>query len=406
MFSRFPDQLEKPIWETKIEWKNISDGGSKKMKESLHSLSSEHEIDCIGHRIVHGGKKYHESIVIDANVKKEIQNLSDLAPLHNLADLEGIEILEKMFPKIPQVAVFDTAFHHSLPEAAKIYPGPYEWTQMGIQRYGFHGTSFQYCSRRVKEILYRTRPQTWKYGKEAPQNFWSERATIAERQGASENENYEAKPTQPDSKFVAEIGISQDLLTVICHLGSGASLCAVKNGKSIDTTMGFTPLEGLVMDTRSGSVDPGILLYLMKKKGRTVDELSKELYEQSGLLGLSGITSDMRDILKSSSKGDPRASIAIDVYVHRLTSMISSMAASLGGMEALVFTAGIGENSPQIREKVCKRLAFLGVNLSKDEQIVKEDCIISSASSKVKVLVIHTQEAFEIARECWKKVNG
>ena len=192
---------------------------------------------------------------------------------------------------------------------------------------------------------------------------------------------------------------------VICHLGSGASLCAIENGKSIDTTMGFTPLEGLMMDTRSGSVDPGILLYLLKEKGRTVEELAVELYEKSGLLALSGVSSDMRDILKEAQARSPRALLAIGVYVHRLTSMIGSMVASLGGMDTLVFTAGIGENASLIREQVCNRLSFLGVDLAQHPTYSSTDRTISSTSSTVRVLVIHTQEAFEIARECWRKLT-
>jgi acetate kinase len=342
-FAAFPTQLVDPIWEDEIEWKNVLKKGS--IKKKLESLISDKKIDCAGHRIVHGGKKYKESVLIDSDVKKEIRKLADLAPLHNLADLEGIEILEQLFPDTPQVAVFDTAFHHTLPPYAAIYPGPYEWFEKGIQKFGFHGTSFQYCSRTARQFLGQDHPRM-----------------------------------------------------VICHLGSGASLCAVKNGKSIDTTMGLTPLEGLMMDTRSGTVDPGILLYLLKKK--TVDELSKELYEKSGLLGLSGISSDMRDVLEKASQGNERAKLAIDVYIHRLALMIGSMTVSLGGMDALVFTAGIGENSLYIREQVCARLSFLGIHLSKHQINSAEDRELSSSDSKVKVLLIHTQEAFEIAREC------
>jgi acetate kinase len=261
-----------------------------------------------------------------------------------LADLEGIEILQQLFPKIPQVAVFDTAFHHTLPASASVYPGPYEWVKEGIQRYGFHGISFQYCTRRASAIL----------GK-VPEKM------------------------------------------VICHLGSGASLCAVKNGKSVDTTMGFTPLEGLMMDTRSGTVDPGILLYLLKKK--TLKELSQELYEKSGLLGLSGVSSDMRDVLEKAAQSNKQASLAIDVYIHRLVSSIGSMIATLSGIDALVFTAGIGENAPLIRERVCSQFSFLGVHLSQ-QQPTSEDRVLSSPDAKVKVLLIHTKEAFEIAREC------
>jgi acetate kinase len=243
VFSKLPNNLELPVWETYIEGTNISQKLSTKIKNSLYPLLSEKGIDCIGHRVVHGGKKYRKTIFIDAKVKKYISKLSYLAPSHNLVDVKGINILEKLFPNIPQIAVFDTSFHHTLPKKTTIYPGPYNWTKLGIQRYGFHGISFQYCSKRAAKIL-----------KRSPQKM------------------------------------------IICHLGSGASLCALKNGVSIDTTMGFTPLEGLVMNTRSGTVDPGILLYLLETKKRTVKQLAQELYEKSGLLGLSGISSDMRNI--------------------------------------------------------------------------------------------------------------
>ncbi len=347
-FANFPDKLVDPIWADKIEWKNIEKKGA--IKKEIKSLLSDKKIDCIGHRIVHGGKKYRASIVIDNEVKKEIRKFADLAPLHNLADLEGIEILEQLFPNTPQIAVFDTAFHHTMPAYAAIYSGPYKWFEEGIQRFGFHGISFQYCSRRANELL-----------------------------------------EQESSRLV------------ICHLGSGASLCAVKNGKSINTTMGFTPLEGLMMDTRCGTVDPGILLYLSKKK--TLNELSKELYEESGLLGISGISSDMRDILDKVSQGNERAKLTIDIYVHRLVSMIGSMIATLGGIDALVFTGGIGENAFPIRQQVCDSLGFLGIHLSNHQSNSPEDLVLSSSDSKVKILLIHTQETFEIARECWQKMG-
>ena len=350
-FAHFSGRLIEPVWQAKIEWKNVRENDAASLEKELRSLLGEKTVDCIGHRIVHGGNKYTKSVKIDADVKKEIRSLSEIAPLHNLAELEAVEVLEKLFPKTPQIAVFDTAFHHTLPPSASIYPGPYEWTQMGIHRFGFHGTSFQYCSKRAAELL----------------------------------------EEMPDKM-------------VVCHLGSGASLCAIQNGKSIDTTMGFTPLDGLMMDTRSGAVDPGILLYLLEKRKRSVEELSIELYEKSGLLGLSGISSDMRDILEQASLGNARAQLAIDVYLHRLLSMIGSMVASLGGLDTLIFTAGIGENAPEIREHVCDRLSFLGVELqSQNQPNAKKDRILSSAHSKVKVLLIHTQEAYEIARECWEK---
>ncbi|HSX13372.1 MAG TPA: acetate/propionate family kinase [Chlamydiales bacterium] len=295
------------IWESKVDSTALDLSKLKSVKP-----------DAIGHRVVHGGKRF-QSALINARLKREINHYAKFAPLHNKSDLEAIRKLEKLFPKVPQVAVFDTAFHHTLSAAAFTYPGPYSWLKAGIRRYGFHGISFQYCTRHVAEKL-------------------------------------GAMPKK----------------MVICHLGAGASLCAVLNGKSVDTTMGFTPLEGLMMDTRSGTVDPGILLYLFSKK--TQKQLTKELYENSGLLGLSGISSDMRDLLNSKSA---RAKLALDVYIHRLVSMIGSMIATLGGIDTLVFTGGIGENAAVIRERVCDQLSFL----------------------KMKIVIVHTQEAFEIARE-------
>jgi acetate kinase len=350
-FAHFPKSPLKPAWEAEIGWKNVrhTDAADweKKLRRELLGIT----FDCVGHRIVHGGEKYTQTAKVEAVLKNEIRELAALAPLHNVSELLNIEILEMLFPKIPQFAVFDTAFHRTLSKAASIYPGPFEWTKRGIRRYGFHGTSFQYCAKRVEEML----------GK-MPKRM------------------------------------------VVCHLGSGASLCALLEGKSADTTMGFTPLEGLMMDTRSGTIDPGILLYLLEKKKRTVEELREELYEKSGLLGLSGISSDMRDILAKAAAGNSRAQLALDVYLHRLVSMTGSMIASLGGIDALVFTAGIGENAPLIRRGVCEPFSFLGLNLE-EKPGPSVDRVVSSPSSKVKILVIHTQEAFEIARECWKMMT-
>jgi acetate kinase len=304
-------------------------------------------IDRIGHRIVHGGQLFSESVRMDAEVKRQLRTLLELAPLHNLAELELVDLVEQKFPHVPQYALFDTAFHRSLPQEAQVYPGPYAWYAEGIRRYGFHGISFQYCTRRVETLL----------------------------GGACKK-------------------------MVVCHLGSGASLCAVKEGKSVDTTMGFTPLEGLMMDTRSGSVDPGILLHLQKRG----EDLSHVLYFESGLLGLSGSSSDMRDILQKSEEGEARAKLALEVYVHRLVRELGGMVASLSGMDALVFTAGIGENAPQIREKVCAAFSFLGVKIDSNKNRIEDgDRLVSVSDSRVKVLVIHTQESFEIARQCFLK---
>lgn len=379
-FQQLPDDPMLPLWEGQLEWKSSSDdinlkvtsynGASvtqklrkkspdsaiKTMIEYLQNgstavISSFDEIDMIGHRIVHGGKEFQESVFINQIVKDKIHELSELAPLHNPAGLVGIEIMEKLFPNKPQMAVFDTAFHHTLSDAAKIYPLPYKRYEEGIQRFGFHGISFQYCYSRAEKVL-------------------NEKLSHAK--------------------------------ILICHLGSGASLCAIKNGKSIDTTMGFAPLEGLMMDTRSGSVDPSILLYLMMKKNRTAEELYTELYKKSGLLGISDISSDMRDILELAHAGNERAELTLNIYLHRLNACIGSMSASLQGIDLLIFTAGIGENSPFIRKKVCDNFSFLNIKLN-DNLNSKEDTVLSADNSKVRVLLIHTQEAFQIAKDCWQK---
>lgn len=365
-----PHHSYPPIWQAHLQWKNQFEGATLSINGEqteaveektaasvfsrlMRSLAQKEKIDVIGHRIVHGGKYFKESVLINRDVKEKIGLLAELAPLHNLPELEGIEVLEQLFEKTPQIAVFDTAFHHSLPRAAQIYPGPYHWVEEDILRYGFHGISFQYCSRRAAELLNRD---------------------------------------------------IRSLKMIICHLGSGASLCAIKEGKSIDTTMGFTPLEGLMMDTRSGSIDPGIILHLLEKKKMSPKEVSEMLYKKSGLIGLSGISSDMRDIIKKKSEGNLRAALAFDVYIHRLSACIGSMLASLNGVDVLVFTAGIGENAPLIRERICNNFSFLGGQLDrlKNEQPSREDIELSQKGSKVSILLIHTQEAFEIAHECWK----
>jgi acetate kinase len=343
-FTHLPESFIPPDWETHITWKNTS--SQIPDLQGILPFTKSDKIECIAHRFVHGGQKYRESVFINAEVKQDLRLLLPLAPLHTNRSLAVVEAIETHFPQAPQIAIFDTAFHTTLPQAAFTYPGPYTWLQKGVRRYGFHGISFQYCIAQVTKILGST-----------PQKM------------------------------------------VLCHLGSGASLCAAYEGKSIDTTMGFTPLEGLMMDTRSGSIDPGILLYLLKEK--SLSELKQELYEKSGLLGLSGISSDMRDILERAQKNNRRAKLALDVYIHRLLSSIGSMIASLGGIDALVFTGGIGENASFIRKEVCQRLGFLGINATRDGER-KNDCVISSKDSAVKVLVIHTQEAFEMAKECWK----
>ena len=318
----------------------------------LHSLS---ELDGVGHRIVHGGARYSSSVLITPEVKAAIADLIPLAPLHNPANLAGIELMEQLFSRlgasIPQFAVFDTAFHSTLPEPAYTYPGPYAWRKQGIRRYGFHGISHQYCAQRAAQLLNRS---------------------------------------------------TQGLKLIICHLGNGASLSAVKDGKSIDTTMGFTPLEGLMMGTRSGSVDPGILLYLLKQ-GQTVEQLEQTLNHEAGLKGISGISHDFREIEQAITNGNPRAQLARDLYLHRFSACFGAMLMGLGGVDAIVFTAGLGEHSPAIRAHACKAMGFLGVEIDPAQNAASPiDQDIASASSKIRVLVIKTQEDWAIARNCWQ----
>jgi acetate kinase len=313
-------------------------------------LRSKEEISVVGHRVVHGGAKLTKPTVIDSAAKREIAELSAIAPLHNRVALDGIELIEKLLPGTRQIAVFDTSFHRSLPLAARIYPGPYDWYEQGIERYGFHGINHQYCTRRAAELLGRRDPS---------------------------------------------------LRIVSCHLGNGCSLAAVENGKSIDTTMGFTPLEGLMMGTRSGSIDPGIMTYFMRVQDTGYHELDRMLNRRSGLLGISGLSSDMRDIIEAMGKGNQRAKLAFDIFVHRLVLEIGAMAAALGGVDALVFTAGIGENSAEVRAAACAKLEFLGVKLDRSKNTAaKTDVDISASQSRVRVLVIRAQEDWSIAQEC------
>ena len=303
------------------------------LDSEMHSLPG--PVDAAGHRIVHGGRAYRESTRITPEVRAAIAQQAELAPAHNRRELEAIDAVERIFGSaLPQVAVFDTAFHSTLAPAAYVYPGPHEWLDQGIRRFGFHGINHQYVARRAAELLDRN-------------------------PGA--------------------------LRLITCHLGNGASLAAVRDGRSIDTTMGFTPLEGIMMGTRSGSIDPGIIIYLIRHRGYTADQLDRILNQQSGLYGLSGLSGDMREIIDAIAQGNQRAQLAFDVYVHRLCQGIGAMLGSLGGLDALVFTGGIGENCAPLRERVAQRFAFLGPEL--------------------KVLVIPAQEDLEIARECVRVID-
>lgn len=306
------------------------------------------EIERVGHRVVHGGVLFDTPVLVTEAVKEEIRRCIPLAPLHNPGNLEGIEWLEQIFPAVPQIAVFDTAFHSTMSETVKTYPVPYAWKEKGIQRYGFHGISHHYCAVRASEMV--------------------------------------KTPLSP-------------LRLVNCHLGNGASLCAIRDGKSVDTTMGLTPLEGLMMGTRCGSVDPGILLYAMRELNMTPQALDACLTFESGLKGIAG-SSDMRDILAQT---DERAELAFNMYIYRLNSFIGAMVASLGGIDVLSFTAGIGEHSAAVREKACKGLAYLGIHLDAEKNqrcTSKQDQDIASDDSAVRIVVIHTQEEWMIAKGC------
>ena len=310
------------------------------------------DIDIVGHRVVHGGQEFRESAVITPAVKDAIKRLSTYAPLHNPINLEGIEAVERILPNVPQVAVFDTAFHSQLPMATAVYPGPYEWFEEGIRRYGFHGISHQYCAERTAQILGRD---------------------------------------------------LASLRLITCHIGNGCSLAAISGGRSIDTTMGFTPLEGLMMGSRSGTVDPGILIYLLQQKGYSADQFDTILNKESGLKGVSGVSSDMRALLAAIREGNERARLAFDMYIHRLRSFMGAMLATLGGVDAIVFAGGVGEHAPSVRWAACKAFSFLGLKLDAAKNAQSPaDQDIAAADSSVRVLVVQTQEDWSIAKECWR----
>ncbi|HEY9758358.1 MAG TPA: acetate kinase [Oculatellaceae cyanobacterium] len=314
-------------------------------------IDSPDEIHAVGHRIVHGGEKYFEPTLLTEEVMRNLEGLIDLAPSHLPSNLKGIRTAKDHFPQSKQIGVFDTGFHSTMPDEAIIYPVPWEWYQDKlIRRYGFHGISHSYCMRRVAQLL----------EKEA-----------------------------------------DELRIINCHLGSGGSLCAIKHGESVMNTMGFTPLEGLVMGTRCGSIDPGIILHLLNKPGYTAQDLERELNKESGLKGISGISGDMREIAKAAEEKNPRASLAIEIYVRSVSSGIAAMLPLLGGLDVLSFAGGIGENSASIRLAVVERLKFLGIEVDSERNNANaEDRKISTAKSSVETLVIHTNEELEIASEC------
>ncbi len=315
------------------------------------------EIDAVGHRVVHGGESFRQTVRITAEVQAEIRRLAEFAPQHNPFEAEAIRAAQRALgARVPQIAVFDTAFHAALPHFASAYPGPYAWLELGIRRYGFHGISHQYASRRAAEIL--NRPLT-------------------------------------------------EMNIVTCHLGNGCSLAAVKGGLSVDTTMGFTPLDGLMMGTRCGAIDPGIIVYLLRRCGYSADQVDDLLNRQSGLQGMSGVSGDMRAVVEAMAAGHPRARLAFDMFIHSLCRNIGAMAASLDRLDALVFTAGIGENSAIVRRRACQRLTHFGVRLDEDKNNESQaDVDIATSDSPVRALVVRAEEEWEIARECRRVVAG
>ena len=308
------------------------------------------EIAAVGHRVVHGGESFSSSVLITDEVKQAIEDCIELAPLHNPANLIGINACEELMPNTPMVAVFDTAFHQTMPVKSYLYAIPYEmYKKYKVRKYGFHGTSHKYVAYRTAEIL--------------------------------------GKPVE-------------ELKTIVCHLGNGASICAVKNGKSMDTSMGFTPLEGLVMGTRSGDIDPAVISYLSEKEKLNIEEIMDILNKKSGILGLSQVSSDFRDVESAMKQGNTEAQAAMDVFEYRVAKYIGAYAASMNGVDAIVFTAGLGENNGEARKNICSYLGYLGVEVD-DE---KNDCHgierdFSKDGAKVRSLVVPTNEELMIARE-------
>ncbi|MEG2219126.1 MAG: acetate kinase [Muribaculaceae bacterium] len=321
------------------------------MSKENGCISSYDEIDAVGHRVVHGGEKFNKSVLIDAEVIAKIKECYGIAPLHNPVNMAGIDAITAIMPNTPQVAVFDTAFHQTMPQKAFMYALPYElYKNDGIRRYGFHGTSHRYVSKRVCEFL---------------------------------NVPYE----------------KQRIIT--CHIGNGGSITAIKDGKSVDTSMGLTPVEGLMMGTRSGDVDPGALTYIMQKHNLDAKGIQNLVNKESGVKGISGISSDMRDIEAAIAAGNARAILALDMYEYRILKYVGAYAAVLGGVDIIVFTGGVGENQYGVRENVCAPLAFMGVkvDVALNATIRGKEAIISTSDSKVKVVIIPTDEEYMIARD-------
>ena len=319
-------------------------------------IKSMDEISAVGHRVVHGGEKYSDSVLINDKVLQSIKDCIVLAPLHNPPNVIGIEACKELMPNTPMVAVFDTAFHQTMPKHSYICPLPYDlYEKYGIRKYGFHGTSHKYVSNKVAEVI----------GKDI-----------------------------------------KDLKIVTCHLGNGCSLAAVKNGKSVDTSMGFTPLAGVMMGTRSGSIDPSVISFLIEQHGYTIEEVDELLNKKSGVLGISGVSSDFRDVLAAAESGNERAKLALEIFYYKVRTQIAAYAGAMGGIDVIVFTAGIGENSSITRKEILKGLEFFGLELNEENNEIRGKIQeISTEDSRVKVYVVPTNEELMIARDTAKLVK-
>ncbi len=325
--------------------------------EEYGVLDSIDDIKAVGHRVAHGGEAFPKATIVGDEEFKEIKDLSRLAPLHNPHNAAGIKVVRELLPRVPQVAVFDTSFHQSMPEKAFVYPLPYEfYKELGIRRYGFHGTSHKYV------------------------------AQLAAREMGRKME---------------------DLKIITAHLGNGASITAIDQGKSVDTSMGFTPLEGLVMGTRCGDIDPAIVPFLQKNKGWDAERVENVLNKESGLLGISGVSNDSRDVEEAAEEGNHRAKIAVEIFCYRVKKYIGAYAAAMGGLDAIVFTAGIGENSDIVRKQALEGMEFLGIQVDPEKNKARRKLAeISSQDSKVKVFIVPTNEELVIARDTHELVNG
>ena len=340
-------QIEKPMGDHKAALSLVIEALVDKNHGAIGDMK---EISAVGHRVVHAGEKFSGSVVITDEVIDALEECIDLAPLHNPPNIMGINACKELMPNVPMVGVFDTAFHQTMPKSAYIYPLPYElYEKHKIRKYGFHGTSHRYVSERAAFMLNKEK---------------------------------------------------EELRLITCHLGNGASLAAIVGGKSVDTSMGFTPLEGLVMGTRCGDIDPAIIKFLMEKENMTINDVDNLMNKKSGVLGISGVSSDFRDIENAAKEGNERAQLALDKFNIRVKKYIASYAAVMGGADAIVFTAGLGENSASNREEICKGLEFMGVKIDPDKNNVRgKEVIVSTEDSKVKVMVIPTNEELMIARD-------